>query len=85
MLTYVYVGDKNSQRSELNKTFTIKSQESKITANNIIDYQDQTVTLTVKIVGAKTGINAASIYTLGGLVMLIGAGTVVIAKRKENI
>jgi len=58
VLTYVYVGDKNCQRSELNKTFTIKSQESKITANNIIDYQDQTVTLTVKIVGAKTGINA---------------------------
>ena len=39
-----------------------------------------------KLIGVpKTGINAASIYTLGGLVMLIGAGTVVIAKRKENI
>lgn len=58
VLTYVFIGDKNNQRSELNKTFTIKSQAPKITANNVVCYKDQTATVTVKITGANTGIKA---------------------------
>ena len=33
----------------------------------------------------KTGINVSASYVIGGLVMLIGAGTVVVAKKKEII
>lgn len=58
LLTYVYINNKNYVRSELNKTFTIMNQSSKITANSIESYKDKTIRLTVKIVGAETGINA---------------------------
>ena len=59
VLTYVYVGNKKYQRAELNKTFSIKNQQSKITANSVVNYHEKTVTITVNITGAKTGIDAA--------------------------
>ena len=33
----------------------------------------------------KTGVSAASVYAIGGLVMLVGISTITIAKKKENI
>lgn len=58
IITYVYVGNKNYQRSELNKTFTIESQESIITSKNITGYKNQSIKLIVNIRGKKTNIVA---------------------------
>lgn len=55
-LTYVFI-NKNG-RSELNRTLTIKPQESVVTANNMVNYKNQVVKLTVQIKGKQTGLKA---------------------------
>lgn len=59
-ITYRYVENNQYQCNQTNTILKIKKQTSIITSNNIIDYQNKTVMLTIKISGNKTGIRAST-------------------------
>ncbi|WP_323736369.1 hypothetical protein PXD04_10860 [Methanosphaera sp. ISO3-F5] len=59
-ITTIYIENKKYARKEINTTLTIKKQASKITVNNITNYQNKTARLSINITGVKTKIKATS-------------------------
>ena len=59
-ITYIYTENNQYKRNQSITTLTIKKQSSKITVNNITNYQNKTARLSINITGVKTKIKATS-------------------------